>query len=64
MFNTPGTVSSVDSPGVGKVAESAAAMKPFSEEVAEIFKIEDGKITGILAAMTSLPYGATSGWNQ
>jgi hypothetical protein len=64
MFNTPGTVSSVDSPGVGKVAESAAAMKPFSEEVAEIFKIQDGKITGILAAMTSLPYGATSGWSQ
>jgi hypothetical protein len=64
MFNTPGTVAFVDSPGVGKVAESAAAMRPFSEEVAEIFKINDGKIIGILAAMTSLPYGATSAWSQ
>ena len=49
-------------PGVGKVDESAAALRPFSEEVAEIFKIKDGKIDSIIAVMTGLPFGDTSGW--
>ncbi|MGD0957124.1 MAG: hypothetical protein ABR953_09895 [Candidatus Acidiferrales bacterium] len=64
MFNTPGTIKSVNVPGVGKVDESAAATRPFSEEVAELFKIKDGKIHDIVAVMTGLPYGATSGWSQ
>jgi len=64
MFNTPGTIKSVNVPGVGKVDESAAATRPFSEEVAELFKIENGKIHDVVAVMTGLPYGATSGWSQ
>ena len=64
MFNTPGTVKSVDVPGVGKVDESPAALRPFSEEVAELFKIQDGKITAIVAVMTGLPFGGTSGWTD
>ena len=64
MFNTPGTVKSVDVPGVGKVDESPAALRPFSEEVAELFKIKDGKITAIVAVMTGLPFGGTSGWTD
>ena len=48
MFNTSGKVKSVDVPGVGKVNESAAALRPFSEEVDEIFKIKDGKMTRLL----------------
>jgi hypothetical protein len=64
MFNTPGTIKSVDVPGVGKVDESAAATRPFSEEVAELFKIKDGKIHDVVAVMVTLPYGATSGWTQ
>ena len=62
MFNTSGKVEFVDVPGAGKVRESAAALRPFSEEVAEIFKIQDGKIHSIIAVMTGLPYGDTSGW--
>jgi hypothetical protein len=62
MFNTSGKVKSVNVPGVGKVDESPAALRPFSEEVAEIFKIKDGKIDSIIAVMTGLPYGDTSGW--
>ena len=64
MFNTPGTIKSVDVPGIGKVDESAAATRPFSEEVAELFKIKDGKIHDVVAVMVTLPYGATSGWTQ
>jgi hypothetical protein len=64
MFNTSGKVKTVDVPGVGKVDESAAALRPFSEEVDEIFKIKDGKIDSIIAVMTSLPYGDTSGWTD
>ncbi len=64
MFNTSGKVKSVDVPGVGKVDESPAALRPFSEEVDEIFKIKDGKIDSIIAVMTGLPYGDTSGWTD
>jgi hypothetical protein len=64
MFNTPGTIRSVDVPGVGKVDESAAATRPFSEEVAELFKVKDGKLHDVLAVMVTLPYGAASNWPQ
>ncbi len=64
MFNTPGTIEYVNVPGVGKVRESRAALRPFSEEVAEIFKIRDGKIQTIIAVMTGLPFGDTSGWSE
>jgi len=64
MFNTPGTVEYVNVPGVGKVRESRAALRPFSEEVDEIFKIKDGKIEAIIAVMTGLPFGDTSGWTE
>lgn len=62
MFNTSGKVRSVNVPGVGKVDETPAALRPFSEEVDEIFKIRDGKIDSIIAVMTGLPFGDTSGW--
>jgi hypothetical protein len=62
MFNTSGKVRYVNVPGVGKVDESAAALRPFSEEVVEIFKLQDAKIDSIIAVMTGLPYGDTSGW--
>ncbi len=64
MFNTSGKVKTVDVPGVGKVDESPAALRPFSEEVDEIFKIKDGKIDSIIAVMTGLPFGDTSGWSD
>ncbi|MBZ5696389.1 MAG: hypothetical protein LAN36_13645 [Acidobacteriia bacterium] len=64
MFNTSGKVKSVDVPGVGKVDESPSALRPFSEEVCEIFKLKNGKIDAIIAVMTGLPYGDDSGWSQ
>jgi hypothetical protein len=64
LFNTPGTIRSVNVPGVGKVDESAAATRPFSEEVAELFKVKDGKLHDVLAVMVTLPYGAASNWPQ
>jgi hypothetical protein len=64
MFNTSGKVKTVNVPGIGKVDESPAALRPFSEEVDEIFKIKDGKIDSIIAVMTGLPYGDTSGWSD
>ena len=64
MFNTAGTVKTVDVPGVGKVEETPAALRPFSEAVDEIFKIKNGQIDSIVAVMTGLPFGATSGWPQ
>ena len=62
MFNTSGKVKSVDVPGVGKVDETPAALRPFSEAVDEIFKIRNGQIDSIIAVMTGLPFGDTSGW--
>jgi hypothetical protein len=62
MFNTSGKVKSVNVPGVGKVDEGAAALRPFSEDVCEIFKLKDAKIDAIIAVMTGLPYGDSSGW--
>ncbi len=64
MFNTPGTVEYVNVPAVGKVRESRAALRPFSEEVDEIFRIKDGKIQAIIAVMTGLPFGDASGWTE
>jgi hypothetical protein len=62
MFNTSGKVDYVNVPGVGKVRESAGALRPFSEVVCEIFKLKDNQIDSIIAVMTGLPYGDTSGW--
>ncbi|HXQ26322.1 MAG TPA: hypothetical protein VN822_07940 [Candidatus Acidoferrales bacterium] len=64
MFNTPGMIRSVEVPGVGKVDESAAATRPFSEEVAELFKIKNGKIHDVVAVMVTLPFGADSNWSD
>ncbi len=35
---------------------------PFSFEIAELFKIQDGKIMRIEALVIPAPYGMTSGW--
>ena len=37
-----------------------AAKRPFNVDVAELFRIQDGKIRKVEALMTSLPYGAKS----
>jgi len=57
MFNHPGTVRWVDVPGHGRWEMSAHALFPSSMDIAELFKIKNGKITKIEAVMTMQPYG-------
>ena len=44
--------------------ESPAGLRPFSEEVAEPYKIKDGKISALVAVMTGWPHGGASGWSD
>jgi hypothetical protein len=60
MFNHPGDITWVKVPGQGRRDMPAAAKRPFSVDVAEAFRIKDGKIRKVEALMTSLPYGAKS----
>ncbi len=62
MFNHPGTVKDADVPGVGKIPMPAAARRPFAVEVAEFFKIENGKIRQVEGVQLALPYGSPTGW--
>jgi hypothetical protein len=54
----------VDVPGVGKVPMMKAALYPFDVEVAELFKVKNGKIREIEAFMISLPYRSDTGWDR
>lgn len=62
MFNHPGTVLEADVPGVGKIPMPASAKRPFSVEVAEFFKIENGKIRQVEGVQLALPYKQPTGW--
>jgi hypothetical protein len=64
MFHHKGTVKSVEVPGVGTVEMIPIARRPFTVVVSELFKVVSGKIWEIEAIMTSLPYGAKSGWDD
>lgn len=62
MFNHPGTVLTADVPGVGKIPMPANAKRPFSVEVAEFFKIQNGKIRQVEGVQLALPYKSPIGW--
>ncbi|MBN1177398.1 MAG: hypothetical protein JXA51_06935 [Dehalococcoidales bacterium] len=64
MFHHKGTINSIEVPGVGTVEMIPIARRPFTVVVSELFKIVNGKIREIEAIMTSLPYGAKSGWDD
>jgi hypothetical protein len=64
MFRHPGNITSVEVPGVGKVPMMKAALYPFDVEVAELFKVKNGKIREIEAYMISLPYRSDTGWDR
>ncbi len=64
MFHHKGTVKSVEVPGIGTVEMIPIARRPFTVVVSELFKVVNGKIREIEANMTSLPYGAKSGWDD
>jgi hypothetical protein len=63
MFHHTGTIKSVEVPGIGTVEMIPIARRPFTVVVSELFKVKNGKIKDIEAIMTSLPYGAKSGWD-
>ena len=60
MFTHPGDILWVNVPGQGRREMCAAAKRPFSVDVAELFKIKDKKIRKVEAPMVSLQYGARS----
>jgi hypothetical protein len=62
MFNHPGTVLEADVPGVGKIPMPPSAKRPFSVEVAEFFKIQNGKIRQVEGVQLALPYKQPTGW--
>ncbi|MFY9689404.1 MAG: hypothetical protein WAJ86_05680 [Candidatus Acidiferrales bacterium] len=62
MFNHPGTVLEADVPGVGKIPMPPSAKRPFSVEVAEFFKIRNGKIRQVEGVQLALPYKQPIGW--
>jgi hypothetical protein len=64
MFNHPGTVLEADVPGVGKIPMPPSAKRPFNVEVAEFFKIQNGKIRQVEGVQLALPYKTPMGWDK
>jgi hypothetical protein len=62
MFNHPGTVLFADVPGVGRIDMPPSAKRPFSVELAEFFKIQNGKIRQVEGVQLALPYKQPMGW--
>ncbi len=60
MFNHPGDITWVNSPGQGRHEMPASAKRPFNVDVAEAFRIKNGMIRKVEALMASVPYGLTS----
>ncbi len=64
MFNHPGTVLSAEVPGIGKIDMPPSAKRPFSVEVAEFFKIQNGRIRQVEGVQLALPYKSPTGWGN
>ncbi len=62
MFNHTGTVTTTDIPGVGTVKMPPVTLRPFSVQVAELFKIQGGKIHLIEGVELTLPYMQPDAW--
>lgn len=60
MFHHPGDITWVKNADGSRREMGAAATRPFSVDVAELFRIQDKQIRKIDALMVSLPYGAQS----
>jgi hypothetical protein len=50
--------------GPGNVLLPGGPIRPFTWEIAELFKLEDGKIRQIEAVLDQSPYGMGSGWSR
>ena len=60
MFHHPGDITWVRNADGTRREMGAAATRPFSVDVAELFRIQDKQIRKIDALMVTLPYGAQS----
>ncbi len=60
LFHIPGTVTSVDIPGHGSVAIPLPYQAPTTLDIAELYKIKNGKILKVEALQTNVPYGTPS----
>ena len=60
LFHIPGTVTAVDVPGHGSVAIPLPYQAPTTLDIAELYKIKNGKIRKVEALQTNVPYGTPS----
>lgn len=60
LFHIPGTVTSVDVPGHGSIAIPLPYQAPTTLDIAELYKIRNGKIWKVEALQTNVPYGTPS----
>ncbi len=60
LFHIPGTVTSVDIPGHGAVPIPLSYQAPTTLDIAELYKIKNGKILKVEALQTNVPYGTPS----
>jgi len=64
MFHHDGSQAKTEIPGFGEYSYTPQTRRPFTTVIAESFKIVDGRILRIDAAMATLPYGSRSGWEN
>lgn len=63
MFQHPGNIRYVDVPGHGRVElTGATSALPNTTEIIESFRVKNGRITGIYAYVSMLPYRQKPGW--
>ena len=60
LFHIPGTVTSVEIPGHGSFAIPLPYQAPTTLDIAELYKIRNGKIRKVEALQTNVPYGTPS----
>jgi len=60
LFHIPGTVTAVDIPGHGSIGIPLPYQAPTTLDVAELYKIKNGKIRKVEALQTDVPYGTPS----
>lgn len=64
MFRHPGTLLEYEGKDGRRQKFIEAALNPMDVIVAELFKVDGGKITEIEAQMLSLPYRSDTGWDD
>ncbi|HLF12992.1 MAG TPA: hypothetical protein VJA26_17460 [Gammaproteobacteria bacterium] len=62
FLDVPNDQRLVDVPGVGSVALPMTSTGPYSVMLAQLYKVQDGKIVHIEAVSRPVPYGMRAGW--